>query len=219
VAHRAIQLGLNWRGQPEPAQLVDEALAKLSDEETSIGDWIAGLGEADRSDLRGEATERVTKFMECFPPLDQRARPMTEARLQWPLSGTIVLAGKVDLVIGRVTDQESRKVIIDLKTGRPRPQHRDDLRFYALIETLRSGVPPRILASYYLDAADAEVEDVTEQLLRSALRRTLDGIDALIALRAGEREPVKRPGGPCHWCPLQQDCDEGQTYLAERDEY
>ncbi|MEI2421985.1 hypothetical protein V6O07_17035, partial [Arthrospira platensis SPKY2] len=57
VAHRAIQLGLNWRGQPEPAQLVDEALAKLSDEDTSIGDWIAGLGEADRSDLRGEATE------------------------------------------------------------------------------------------------------------------------------------------------------------------
>ena len=218
IAHRAIELGLNWRGESEPHRLVDEALARVADEDSSLGDWLERRGEADRADLRSDAIERVTTFMECFPPIDQRSRPMTEARLRWPVSGPIVLSGKVDLVIGRPVGAESRKVIIDLKTGRPRPQHRDDLRFYALLETLRTSVPPRKLVSYYLDAADAEAEDVTEGVLRAALRRTLDGIDALVSLHRKERVAVKRPGGPCHWCPLAEDCDEGRAWLERRDD-
>lgn len=218
IAHRAIELGLNWRGQPEPSSLVDEAIVRVIDDDRSLGDWVARLGEADRADLRSDAVERVTTFMECFPPIDMRSRPMTEARLRWPLSGPIVLSGKVDLVIGRPVGSESRKVIIDLKTGRPRPQHRDDLRFYALIETLRTGVPPRKLVSYYLDAADAEAEDVSEGVLRTALRRTLDGIDALVALHLDERAAVKRPGFSCLWCPLAEDCDEGRDWIDSRDD-
>lgn len=216
IAHRAIELGLNWRGEPEPGELVDEAIARVAGEDASLGTWVAGLSEADRADLRGESVERVTKFMECFPPLGARSRPLTEARLHWPRSGPIVLAGKVDLVIGRSEGNESRKVIIDLKTGRPRQQHREDLRFYALVETLRAGVPPRKLASYYLDAADAEVEDVTVALLRSTARRTLDAIDALVALHLDERPAIKRVGPQCIWCRLNAECDEGQTYLRER---
>lgn len=220
IAHRAIELGLNWRGEPEPGVLVDEAIARAAQEDASLGMWVAGLGEADRADLRSTSVERVTKFMECFPPLDPRSRPLTEARLHWPRSGPIVLAGKVDLVIGRSEGHESRKVIVDLKTGRPRPQHRDDLRFYALLETLRSGVPPRKLASYYLDAADAEVEDVTEGVLRSTVRRTLDAIDALVALHLEERPAIKRVGPQCLWCPINTECDEGRAYLSDRaDDY
>ena len=32
VAHKAIQLMLNWRGEPSPRELVDESLARLGDE-------------------------------------------------------------------------------------------------------------------------------------------------------------------------------------------
>ncbi|HRE02145.1 MAG TPA: hypothetical protein PLV68_12655, partial [Ilumatobacteraceae bacterium] len=70
--------------------------------------------------------------------------------------------------------RESRKLIVDLKTGRVHSRHREDLRFYALVETLSRQVPPRKLASFYLDAGEPVVEDVTEALLRSTLRRTLD---------------------------------------------
>ena len=38
VSHRAIQLLLSWRGEPTPADLVDEAMARLADEERGIGD-------------------------------------------------------------------------------------------------------------------------------------------------------------------------------------
>ena len=46
--------------------------------------------------------------------------------------------------LGRPTGDESSKVIIDLKTGRSSPRHRDDLRFYALVETLARELPPRL---------------------------------------------------------------------------
>ena len=214
VAHRAIQLMLHWRGEPVPADVVDDALARLADDDTTLGDWIAGLPAADEADLRGLAVERVTKFSECFPPLDKRSTPMTEARVQWPLDGPILLSGKVDLVLGRPVGMESRKVIIDLKTGRPAHRHREDLRFYALVETLRTGVPPRKLASFYLDVGQPVIEDVTPAVLRTAVRRTLDGVNALIELTAERRIPVKRTGLTCRWCPLNQTCDEGLAFLT-----
>jgi len=38
----------------------------------------------------------------------------------------------------------------------------------------------------------------------------------MIELNAEGRPPVKRPGTSCRWCPLADDCDEGQTYLSGR---
>src|SRR4029077_4455665 len=43
-AHRAIQLMLSWRGEPSPTELVDEAMARLVDEDRGIGIWVASLG-------------------------------------------------------------------------------------------------------------------------------------------------------------------------------
>ena len=56
VAHKAIQLMLNWRGEPSPRELVDEALARLGDEERDFGRWIAALSPGDEADLRGQAS-------------------------------------------------------------------------------------------------------------------------------------------------------------------
>ena len=78
--------------------------------------------------MRGLAIERVTKFVECFPPLDRRWHPMTEAAAQYPVPGPIVLRARVDLVIGRPSGIEPRKVIVDLKSGRIVDRHREDLR-------------------------------------------------------------------------------------------
>ena len=66
----------------------------------------------------------MTKFVECFPPLDRRWHPMTEASAQYPIAGPIVLQARVDLVIGRPNGAEPRKVIVDLKSGRIIDRHR-----------------------------------------------------------------------------------------------
>lgn len=214
VAHRAIQLSVHWPGEVVPMTVVDEAIARLAEEERNLAKWLATLGPADVADLRSRAVEHVTKFIECFPPLDRRWHPVTEGTVQYPHSGRIVLRAKPDLTLGTPRGRESRKVIIDVKTGRLVGRYRGDLRFYALVETLAREVPPRLLATYSLDSGTADAEEVTIDLLRSSLRRTLDGIERMVEINVEGRVPGRTPSVACHWCSLRVDCEPGQGFLA-----
>ena len=184
VSHKAIELSVSWRGDPSAGELVDEAIARLIASNDRIGDYLGALGEGERAELHGEASERVNMFLECFPRLEPRWRPVAESRLRADLNDDrIVLSGKVDLTVGRAEGVRAGKVLIDLKTGGFAPSHRDDLRFYALIETLRLGVPPRLLASYYLDGGRLQQEVVSEDTLA-------------VAVRAGGGRRRRRRGAP-----------------------
>lgn len=219
VTHKAIELSVNWRGDPAPGDLVDEAIARLIAGSDNVADYLEALGEGERAELRSEAVERTTMFVECFPPLEARWRPVTESRLRANLCGDrVVLGGKVDLTVGRAEGMRAGKVLLDLKTGSFAPAHRDDLRFYALVEALRIGVPPRLLATYYLDAARLQDEVVTEALLLSALERVVRGAEAAMELRHGGRAPVLRPGPPCRWCPARFECAVGTAWLEDSDD-
>lgn len=212
VVHKAIELAIHWRGPIEPAEVVDEAIARLSGEEGhGPSDFLEQLRPADRAQLRSYAVDRFTKFDECFPPLKPAWRPVTESSARVDLHGGAVrLSTRVDLTLGA----PGSKVIIDLKSGRIHPQHREDLRFYALVDALRSGQAPRLLATYSLDAARADVEDVTEGVLQAAARRLVDGAIAMAAVRREEREARRTAGPPCRWCPIAEECAQGTAYLA-----
>jgi hypothetical protein len=127
------------------------------------------------------------------------------------------MKGKVDLTLGFPRGTTPMKVLIDLKTGGPAAHHLDDLRFYALLETMRLGVPPARLVTYYLDQGLGRAETVTEGLLAAALARTVDGIEVLLDLRPGGRDPQLRAGPACRWCPLLGDCDDGSAHIASED--
>ncbi len=200
VAHRAIELQLNWRGEPTPSELVDDAIVRLADDDSSLGDWLAGLSPGDEADLRGRAVARVTQFVECFPPLRHAWHPVTEAQVRWPVDGRILLRAKADIVVGRAVGSEPRKVLIDLKSGRVYDRHREDLRFYALVETLARGVPPRLVASFSLEAGEAVVDRVSTAMLRTSLRRTLDAVERMIELTVEGRPPRPLPGPGCFRC-------------------
>ncbi|MFN8019136.1 MAG: PD-(D/E)XK nuclease family protein [Acidimicrobiales bacterium] len=216
VAHKAIELGIHWKGEPLPLALVDEAMASLAATDHWLTDFLQTCTDAQRAELRGEAGDRVHKFFECFPPLEPRWRPVTESRQTVQLvDGRVVLKGRVDLTLGTARGMQAGKVIVDLKTGRPSPLHRDDLRFYALLDALRLGVPPRLVASFYLDLAEARTEEVTEGILEATVARTVDGIVRLAALRAGTTAPVHRPSPACRWCPVLDSCDVGRRWLAD----
>ena len=218
-AHRAIELSVHWRGDRAPGELVDEALARLANDEFGPSSFLQSLGEGDRAQLRSEATDLTAKFLECFPPLRDSWWARSEASIKHELhDGLIILSGRPDLTLGRPRGTTPTKVLLDLKTGFRSPAHREDLRFYALVETLRMQVPPRKVATYYVDEARPEAEDVGEPHLRAALRRTIDGITKLVDVLHAGREPQRRVGPTCRWCIVRADCDEGQAYLRQRAE-
>jgi hypothetical protein len=219
VAHKAIELSIHWKGEPAPLFLVDEAIARLQQGSGSLAEFLQTASEADLAELRAEANERVFKFLECFPPLKPQWRPVTESAVRVELfDRRIVLQGRVDLTLGHARGTTARKVLIDFKSGGFSPIHVDDLRFYALLEAVRIGTPPRQLATYYLDTGRPHPEIVTQGLLEAAIERTIDGATRMVELEHAGREPLTRTGPACRWCPVLAECAPGRAWIEQTDD-
>ncbi|MGF1597416.1 MAG: PD-(D/E)XK nuclease family protein [Acidimicrobiales bacterium] len=220
VLHKAVEMLVTWRGEPTPLELVDAALNRLEHDERGVGPFIRTLAEPDRAELAGLVNDMLAAFMETFPPLSRRWVPVAESRVRAELcDDRLTLQGKVDLSLGRSEGPVAGKVLIDLKTGRPTPHHLDDLRFYALLETLKVGTPPRLLVNYYLEAGEPRREEVTEDLLWSTAKRVVDAVSKVVELQAATcaRVAVTSPGPGCRWCPAAPACDDGQRWLTRDD--
>ena len=226
VAHKAIELGVWWRGEPLPALLVEETMAKCAAGSDGLADWLRTCGDVDRAELKGQAVERVTTFFECFPPLKAQWRPTLEGRLRVELlDHRIVLQGKYDLSLGSAQGTTAGKVIIDFKTGGFAPTHVDEMRYYALLDTLKIGTPPRLTATYYLDSGHPHPEAVTVPVLEAAVARTVDGVTRIAELTQITHDPTgelptvqKRTGPACRWCLVLDGCHEGQASIADSTE-
>jgi hypothetical protein len=95
--------------------------------------------------------------------------------------------------------------VLELKGGQERPEQEDDVRFYALVMALTQGVPPFRVVNVNLRAGSCRVQEVTEDLLRSAVRRVADGAVSAAEVLQG-REPRLHGGPWCRWCPRSQTC-------------
>jgi hypothetical protein len=222
VAHKAIEIGVFTTADLAPLELVDAAIQKFEDDLDDAwgpGDWLRSASPTARAELRAEANDRVVRFLESFPPLSPRWIPRLEAPVRVELCDErIVVRAKADLLLGRAQGTEARVLIVDFKTGGRYPAHIDDLRFYALLETIRSGVPPFRVASYYLDSATFHREDVDRDVLDAAVARTIAGVTKVAELQLGDREPTITPGPSCTFCRLRAECDGARRWEEMRRE-
>jgi hypothetical protein len=221
VAHRALRLSISLRDEPPPLDLVDMAMdAYVSEDQAdgSLGRYLQSASYLDLAELRAQANDVVVQFFECFPPLRREWRPRTDTPIVVGFcADRISLRGRPDLAFGQARGEEAGVLIVDLKTGRSYPQHLDDLRFYALLQTLKVGTPPYRVASYYLDSATFHAEDVTASSLEIAAARAVDGIRKIARLVQEAGPAAITPGAACRWCRLRDDC-VGPSQLPERDD-
>jgi hypothetical protein len=208
VVHKAVEVGVYARGLSE-AELVERVMERVSVDDSQFGDYVGVLDPIDRAELEAEAVRLTQVFRAALPPLEKAWTPSVEMSQKVQLAGgRLVLHSRPDLSLGG-TDQEeplrARRLILELKTGPDRPEHDEDVRFYALVATLFFGVPPFRVATLHLDSGTWRSQDVTEDLLRSAARRVADGCVRALALLGGE-EPRLRGGKWCDWCPRSSDC-------------
>ena len=104
------------------------------------------------------------------------------------LGGDLVLSGQIDLVLGlpdKLEPTRATRLAVDLKTGGAYPEFAEDMRFYALVMTLRFGVPPYRAASLFLESGTWQSEDVTEELLFHAADRVVGAARAAAGLVKG----------------------------------
>lgn len=211
VLHKAIELLINVRVPRTPSEIVDDALDRIVESEgKSASDYVASLSPAEQAELRATIVDLVTKYEDSFPPLKPEWRPVVESNAKVHLcGGSIFLTARTDLTIGA----PGSKVIIDLKTGRMSAAYREDLRFYSLVEILKSRQAPRLTATFTVDSQRIDTEAVSVDTLRAAVRRLVEGAQLLDELDRQHRPPTKKTSYACRWCPVLSSCDEGRAFL------
>jgi len=189
-----------------------DGLAALSvdDHHRALVSWIDRLTDSQRDELRTEVERQANGLVRRWPTLDPAWFPRTQESVRVRLAGgTIELSARVDLAIGAPAQDEGSVAIIEIKSGVRRVEHRSDLHFYALLETLRSLAPPFVVATYYTRTGELDVEPVSDDLLIGAARRTLAGTRLLLNLAEGS-EPRRTPSGLCGVCAALPTCEPGQ---------
>lgn len=213
LVHKAIEVEVIGERLGE-GELVEKALQRMQASDAEFDGFVGELDEIERSELVGEAIRQVVLFRATLPPLQKSWTPVPELRVKHELlGGRLLLTGTVDLSLGKSRDEapmEGRRLFIELKTGVERPEYVDDLRFYALVATLRFGVPPFRVATLMLEDGTYRPEDVSEDILEAAARRAAAAASRHVAVLDGE-EPVLRPGPWCGWCPRRDTCPESMT--------
>lgn len=213
VAHRAIQIAYTHQGQPVSTYVhaaVDGALT-----EEKFADYWAAVGISEQSDLMAQATNQVTAFLDSWPALDPLWNPRFETSFQARIGG-LILAARADLVLGRPRpDNRQTMVVVDLKTSSLGDHHFDEAMFYALVATLRNGVPPWRSTVYSLASGDWTDADVTEQRLEAAAETVITAVRSVVDTLT-ESRPLKLAAGThCSWCPVKSTCGAYATWQTD----
>jgi hypothetical protein len=220
LVHKAIEVDVGARDDLDPHEIAATAADRLAEREERFAEFWRGLAAPEQDELLMDVVRKVTLFQGSFPPLRDLRRemaPVTELPVRAELLGCeLTLSGKIDLVLGipdRLEPGRATRLAVDLKTGGAWPEYAEDMRFYALLMTLRFGVPPYRVASLFLDSGEWQAEDVTEEVLFHAADRVVAAARAAGALLGG-RDPVLSPGAWCGWCPRAFVCPSAEPRSA-----
>jgi len=208
LVHGAIESDIDGSRARPVEEVVEATWHRLATDRpgdpSSVGAWLNARDGEERKTMLAEAATLLSGFREVWP--DLAAAPIrlrTEHRMVVILGGrSVQLQGVPDLLIDSVVeDGRARSLLIDLKTGMPRGQRdRDELRFYALLATLRGGVPPFRWATLYVTEGRIEHEDLSEAVLATAADRVADAVlQAARLLEAEPAGPEERLAGGA-WC-------------------
>lgn len=199
--HKAIEVDVGTERRFDPRSACERAIVRLCSSDASFSGFWETLDEFERAERLAEAGRHLVRFRDSFPPIERRWAPQTELMLRASLlQGAVVLSGAPDLVLG-----SRRRLVVDFKTGRAWPEHPEDMRYYALLMLLRTGVAPYRVATFFLDSGEWQSEDVTEETLRRAADRVCLSAATAHRLRTGGR-PRLRPAPHCAWCPRRERC-------------
>lgn len=204
VSHRAIQVS-HTHPHLTPAAAVESALEASMDDARFAEFWNT-VSPAVQSDLVCQMVSRTVGFLDAFPPLAPNWVPRFEESIQARV-GNLVLSSRPDLVLGRPRpDMRQSMFICDFKTGSLNDSHELEGMFYALVATLRFGVPPYRSTVFSLASGEWTSPDVTADRLLDTAKMVAETISRYVDIMIDRREPLLQPDRWCSWCPAQESC-------------
>jgi len=209
LVHKAIELEIGSSRPADPHEVADRAAVALAGDR-QFGPYWVGLDDLDRDGLLMRTVQTLESFRASFPPFHLLRRaivPVCEHWLEATFGGGVVtVVGKVDLMLNRPDPARGTRVLIDLKTGGAWPDHAEDMRLYALLYTIRYGIPPYRVATLFLRAGSTQAELVTERTLDRAADRVVAAVRTAARVSNGGHPRELRPGPHCGRCPRRASC-------------
>jgi hypothetical protein len=204
VSHRAVQMASTHPGLA-PLHYVEQGIAAALAEDGFREFWTqAPL--AEQSDLTMQMVSRTTAFLDSWPPLD----PSWSWRFEEPCQakvGSLTLGARIDLVLGRPRgDGRQTMLLCDLKTGSLSDHHITEADFYALVATLRYGVPPFRSTVYSLASGTWTDPDIDAIRLHRAADQVVQATNSIVDVLTSARRPELTGGMWCRWCPARDTC-------------
>lgn len=205
ISHRAVQLSYTHPGKAVE-EYVRQAVIGARSADQALDEWWAGAGASAQSDMLMQVTSRLVNFIDDWPTLN----PAWSPRFEEPIvakAGRITLSCRADLVIGRPrADLRQTVLLVDMKTGALKDEHRSEAMFYALVATLRYGVAPWRSTIYSLASGEWTEGDVTAEGMYAMADQVIDAICKSVAVLTESRPPILSPGDHCRWCPAKNSC-------------
>lgn len=212
VTQQALAIDIDSGRRLPLAEVIDCAWQQALAAGTSAGAYLAGLDPSRRAAVRATATARCAAFRDCFPCLPSWLHPRVAAATTWRLSSEVVVKVVPDLTVGRPDARHRLLGLVDLKTGGRLDTHADERRLRALLTTVKYGVAPWRVASYYLDEGQWDADTVTEGYLAGAAEQLVARVQTAVRLTLDPPKPahLRLQAGPaCNWCARAPDCPLG----------
>lgn len=179
---------------------------------SSAAAFIDGLDAVGQAAVRAAVTARLAAYRDCFPALPAWLHPRVATPFTWRLSRQVVAKVVPDLSVGRPDAQRRMVQMVDLKVGTRLDTHAVERRIQALLATVKYGVAPFRVATYYLDEGHWAADDVTDAYLDGAVGTLVDRVHRAIRLTLEPPKPANltlRAGPACNWCARAPDCPLG----------
>jgi hypothetical protein len=213
VSHRAIQIAHTHPGEPILAYV--EAAINGAREEDAFSEFWDSSSLSAQSDLVTSSISKVASFLDSWPPLSPAWTPRFEESVQARL-GKLTLSARIDLTIGRPRAGGLQTMLLcDLKSGGLNDDHEGEASFYALVATLRNGVPPWRSIVYSLASGEYTVPDVTPERLVATAELVVEAVGRYVDVLTEAREPTLTPDRYCAWCPARTTCAASEFRITE----
>lgn len=205
LLHRVIRRHLE-DGPIEPETIPHVCRVEIGQGRLNTKMNAVGLGSSSRLEpIFASIAEKYERFQRYPQRGFQSAEHLIEVE---PVPG-VTLVGKIDAVF----EDDGGLRLVDWKSGElgsPRTQ----LGFYALIWSYHTGTVPNEIEVVSLGTGERHAEPVTEAWLGS-IATTVSGLASEIRRFWSTGVPLPLSAGPgCRYCPLNDQCSEGQAALA-----
>lgn len=187
-------------GEPPPdADPMRAAEAMLAADDDANARALGNLSASDRAAVEEAIRSRWAMVRAAWAGLDPSWWPRFEARARVRLAGgAVTAAGAFDVLLGGAASNHPL-VVVEIKSGELRADHRPDAFWYALLLAARDRIAPSAVITWSAFDGTAMEEPVTAGTLRAAAYRAIDAVRQTLELAAG-RPPQRSPGAPCGWC-------------------